>query len=92
MPIPITSIGGDHAYVIQAGAWTRGGNVKDLEVRVEYDADGRVDHVSLSHRSLTVQGVDALGLLIHTQAGRPELPGQDTPPPTAQGGDNNFGF
>ena len=75
MPLPITSKGGDAEYTIEAGAWTRGGSVKDLEVRLEFGADGRVDHVSLSHRSLTVQGVDALGMLIHTQAGRPELPG-----------------
>ena len=59
--------GGQRRYTIESGAWTRGGQTRDLEVTVTFGEDGVVDHVGVSHRTFTPKGAIALAELASGQ-------------------------
>ncbi len=54
---PAQSRGGTFRYLIEHGAWIRGGKAKDLEVVVTMEDEHNIARISVSHRSLTPDGV-----------------------------------
>ena len=64
----VRSRGSQAGYEVTAGAWCRGDARRDLQVTVTKGEDGKVDHVSLSHRSLTPRAVRELFKLVHPGA------------------------
>lgn len=59
----VHSRGGQAGYTIKEGAWCRGEQRRDLGVTVTKNGDGDVDHVSVTHRSLTPAAVRQLYML-----------------------------
>lgn len=55
--------GSQAGYTVKDGAWCRGEQRRDLRVTVTKNGNGDVDHVSLTHRSLTPAAVRELYLL-----------------------------
>ena len=65
MSVGVTNLGGRSSHAIEAGAWCRGDQRRDLGVTITRNASGQVDHVSVTHRSLTPEAVRRLFVLLH---------------------------